>query len=58
MTAKKSFIYSIGNSSTLPHNRMRFEYCTIILEVILKELIPYMLEKDIIVLEESYENAH
>jgi hypothetical protein len=50
MTAKKSFIYSIGNASALPHNRMRFEYCTIIIEVILKELIPYMLDKEILVL--------
>ena len=36
MTAKKSFVYSIGNSSPLPNARMRFEYSIIIIGIILK----------------------
>ena len=40
MTAKKSFVYSIGNSSPLPNARMRFEFTITVIEIILKEIFP------------------
>jgi hypothetical protein len=39
MTAKKSFVYAIGNSSTLPHSRIRFEYSSLFIEIILKDML-------------------
>lgn len=36
MTVKKSFVYAVGASSTLPTQLLRFEYSKVMIEIVVK----------------------
>jgi hypothetical protein len=57
MTAKKSFVYAVGNSTQLPHSRMRFDYGSVFVEIIIKELLKYLLDNEMVTLEECVDHA-
>jgi hypothetical protein len=44
MTVKKSFVYAVGASSSLPTQLLRFEYSKVMLEIVVKEMFPFLLE--------------
>jgi hypothetical protein len=57
MTCSKSFVYAVGNSQSLPDSRIRFQFCRIFIEIIVREMLDHLIEERFIMIEESIAQA-